>query len=158
MDDTGFVDQLDRLDGYTVQVVYQNQDFGTYTVENGAITVYNPLEIADNVQIGLLYDVEIKPMYPYSSPTSSPFEKQIYRIYVDYYESLNFYINGILVQYQDFNEIQLGLPLTPKTDTAIFSPVSGYNRFNEDLIVITQTSPFDLQILAIGYQIISAVL
>lgn len=159
MSSNGLVTGLDRLNGYVVQVVYQNQDFGNdYLVTNGEITVRNPDQIIGNVQIGLLYDVEIKPMYPYYSATSAPFEKNLERIYIDYYQSLNFEINGILVQYQNFQDIQLGLPLMPRTDTAIFSPVDGYNRFDPDAIVITQSSPFDLQILSIGYQLVMAVL
>lgn len=158
MESTGLVTQLDRLNGYRVQVIYQNQDFGQYDVADGQIEVTNPEEITGTVQIGLLYNVEIKPMYPFYSATSSSFEKQISRIYIDYYQSLNFYINGDLVQYQNFHEIQLGLPLVPKTDTAIYSPVSGYSRFDDEAIVITQSSPFDLQILSIGYQIEMAVL
>lgn len=158
MDSTGLVQQLDRFDGYVVQVVYDDQDYGQYTVENGEITVNNPQEITSAVQIGLLYDVEIKPMYPFYGSTSAPFEKQLSRVYIDYYQSLNFFINGKLVQYQDFQEIQMGLPLVPKTATAIFSPVSGYSRFDPESIVITQSSPFDLQILAIGYQIEMAVI
>jgi len=154
----GDVNQLDRLDGYTVQVVYQNQDYGQYLVEDGAISVKNPLGNEGAVTVGLLYDIEIKPMYPFFSATSSPFEKQINRIYIDYYASLNFYINGKLVQYQSFSDVQLNLPLIPRTGTAIFAPVSGYARFDEEAIVITQSSPFDLQILSIGYQIDMAVI
>jgi hypothetical protein len=138
--------------------VYQNQDFGQYLVVDGQITVSNPDSIAAVVQVGLLYDVEIKPMYPFYSSTSSPFEKQLSRVYIDYYQSLNFFINGKLVQYQSFHDIQLGLPLIPRTDTAIFSPVSGYSRFDPESIVITQSSPFDLQILSIGYQLDMAVI
>lgn len=159
MNADGSVTDLYRLEGYTVQVVYQNQDYGNdYVVTNGAITVNNPLMNQGQVQIGLLYDVEIRPMYPFSGATSSPFEKQLSRVYIDYYQSLDFQINGKLVQYQNFLEIQNHLPLVPKTDTAIFSPVSGYARFDRDSIVITQSSPFDLQILAIGYQIEQAVI
>lgn len=155
---SGLVTQLQRFNGYVVQVVYQNQDFGKYLVVDGEITVANPLEFEGIVQIGLLYDVEIKPMYPFYSSTSAAFEKQISRIYIDYYQSLNFFINGDLVQYQSFHDVQLGLPLIPRTDTAIYSPVSGYARFDDEAIVITQSSPFDLQILSIGYQIDMAVI
>lgn len=158
MESDGTVRYLDRFNGYTVQVTYLNQDFGQYIVVDGQITVHNPDEIASTVQIGLLYDVEIKPMYPFYSSTSSPFEKQLSRIYIDYYLSLNFFINGKLVQYQNFHEIQQNLPLIPKTGTAIFSPVSGYSRFDSEAVVITQSSPFDLQILAIGYEIDMAVI
>jgi hypothetical protein len=158
MESTGIVAGLERFNGYTVQVVYENQDFGQYEVIGGTITVNNPDEIADNVQIGLLYDVEIKPMYPFIGSAAAPFFKNLSRIYVDYYQSLNFRINGKLVAYQNFQEIQEGLPLVPKTGTEIFAPVSGWQRFDGDAIVITQTSPFDLQILGISYQIESAVI
>ena len=156
MQSSGLVTGLSLLDGYTVQVVYQNQDFGQYLVVGGEITVNNPQEIADTVMIGLLYDVEITPMYIFAGSAAAPFMKQMSRIYVDYYQSLNFYINDKLVPYQTYAEIQAGLPLTPKTDTAIIAPVSGYSRFST--FSITQSSPFDLQILSIGYQIESAVI
>lgn len=155
---SGLITTLERFEGYTVQVVYNDQDYGQYLVVNGQITASNPLASEGQVSVGLLYDVEIIPMYPFYSATSAPFEKQLSRIYIDYYQSLNFFINGDLVQYQSFQEIQLGLPLIPKTDTAIYSPVSGYSRFDAEAIVITQSSPFDLQILSIGYEIDMAVI
>lgn len=156
MNSAGLITGLDILDGYTVQVVFQNQDFGQYLVEGGKITVDNPNELSGTATIGLLYNVEIIPMYLFSGGISSPFFKNISRIYVDYYLSLDFSINGKLVPYQNFREIQEGLPLTPKTDTAIVSPVSGWERFST--FSITQSSPFDLQILSIAYQIKDAVL
>ena len=105
--------------------------------------------------IGLLYDVEIKPMYFFDAPAASPFKKQVTRIYVDYYNSIDFSINGNLVPYQNFPLFN-GKPLVPQTDTAIVAPFSGWNRF--ETLSITQTSPFDLQILSIGYQVSSAVI
>lgn len=156
MASSGLVTGLNLLNGYTVQVVYKNQDFGQYLVQNNQITVNNPQAIADTVMIGLLYDVEITPMYLFSEPAGAPFKKQMTRIYVDYFNSLNFYINGNLVPYQNFADIQAGLPLVPQTDTAIVAPFSGWNRFAT--FSITQSSPFDLQITSIGYQISSAVI
>jgi hypothetical protein len=156
MASSGLITGLDDFNGYTVQVVYNNQDFGTYLVVDGEITVDNPNEIADSVQVGQLYDVVITPMYLFAGKNAAPFFKQMSRIYVDYYNSLNFYINGKLVPYQTYAEIQAGMPLTPKTDTAIIAPVSGYDRFST--FSITQSSPFDLQILSIGYQISGAVI
>jgi len=161
MQTSGLVTGLDLLDGYTVQVVYKNQDFGQYLVQGNQITVNNPSGINDTVSIGLLYDVNIVPMYPYAGAQESAFKKQVNRIYVDYYNSLDFSINGNLVPYQSFADIQAGLPLTPQTDTAIVAPFSGWNRFNNNgvpIISITQSSPFDLQILSIGYQIAAAVI
>ena len=158
MDSNGLIFLPDYLNGYMAQVIFENQDFGQYLVTNSGIDVFNPNNLEGIAQVGLLYNVEIIPMYPFVSSTASPFEKILSRVYIDYYQSLNFMVNGILVKYQSFHDIQLGLPLLPRTDTFIYAPVEGYNRFDSEAIVITQSSPFDLQILSIGYQIDSAVI
>ena len=151
MASSGVITGLSLLDGYTVQVVYQGQDFGEYLVVGGQITVYNPGLISDTVSVGLLYDVDITVMYLFAGQDASPFYKHMHRIYVDYYQSLDFYVNGKLVPYQNYADIQAMLPLTPQTGTAIVDPVSGYDRFGT--FSITQSSPFDLQILGVAYQI-----
>ncbi len=158
MDTSGLVTGLDRFNGYTIQVVYKNQDFGKYLVINGEITVNNPNEIDDTIQVGFLYDVELRAMYPFGGAQNAPLFKNITNIYVDYFESLNFYINNTFIPYQSFADIRAGLPLVPKTDTAILTSVNGWSRFDRDAIVITQSSPFDLQILGIAYQIDVAVI
>ena len=156
MASSGLVTGLSALNGYTVQVVYENQDFGQYLVSGGQITVDNPTAIADTVIIGLLYDVIITPMYFFDSAEASPFLKSVTRIYVDYYNSLNFTVNGKLVPYQNFQFIQQGLPLVPQTGTAIIDCAIGYDRFST--FSIKQSSPFDLQITAIAYQVDAAVI
>jgi hypothetical protein len=161
MASSGVITGLDIFDGYIVQVVYKKQDFGEYLVVGGQITVDNPGLIADTVTVGLLYNVTLTPMYPFTETVESPFKKQVQRVYVDYYNSLDFNINGDLVPYQNFADIMAGLPLTPQTDTAIVDTFFGWNRFDNDgvpIISITQSSPFDLQILGIGYQVDSAVI
>jgi hypothetical protein len=160
MQSSGLVTGLNLLNGYTVQVVYDNQDFGQYVVQNNQITVYNPSGIVDTVMIGLLYNVACVPMYPFASAGASAFKKQVTRIYVDYYNSINFQVNGYQVPYQYF-PLTSGAPLVPQTETAIVAPFYGWNRFNADgapIISITQSSPFDLQITSIGYQVDAAVL
>ena len=155
MASSGLITGLEALAGYTVQVVYENQDYGEYVVNDaGEITVNNPEEIADTVTVGLLYDVDAETMFLFAGQTASPFFKQITRIYVDYYQSLDFYVNDKLVNYQEFADIQQGLPLAPRDGTAIIEPYDGWERFAT--ISITQRSPFDLQILSIGYQIAAA--
>lgn len=156
IDADGLVTGLSTLEGYKVQVVYNNQDYGQYTVEDGQITVDNPPGLDTTVEIGFLYDVAFESMYIFAGAAASPLMKNSNRIYVDYYQSLNFYINGKLVNYQNFAAIQAGLPLVPQTDTAIVTPVSGWSRYQT--IRIEQSSPFDLQILGIAYQIDLAVI
>lgn len=156
MDEDGIISGLDIFNGYEVQVTYLGQDYGIEIVEDGSITVSNPKRISDTVLVGLRYDVKIKPMYIFGGQNNAPFKKSINQIYVDYYESLDFKINGKLVPYQTFSDIQNNIPLSPKTDTAIVDIVHGWERF--DTIEITQSSPFDLQILSIGYMVSAAVI
>jgi hypothetical protein len=158
MDSDGLITGLDMFNGYTVQVIFENQDFGEYLVVDGEITVENPLGLAGDAFVGLLYDVDILPMFPFYDTAAAPFMKNVSRVYVDYYQSLDFNINGKLIPYQSFSDIQQGLPLQPQTGTAIIAPVSGWSRFDNEMLRITQSSPFDLQILSIGYQIEMAVL
>ncbi len=161
MNSAGLISGLSEYNGYTVEVVFDGQDFGEYVVDAGVIMVSNPHAVSGVVTVGLLYDVAIVPMYPFSGEAESAFKKQVKRIYVDYHHSLDFEINNQLVPYQNFEEIQAGLSISPKTDTEIVTPFFGWNRFDAEgtpIISITQSSPFDLQITSIGYQIESAVI
>lgn len=157
MNSAGLVTGLSLLNGYVVQAVFQGQDYGQYLVVGGEITVINPSAYSGTITIGLLYDAELIPMYPFSGAAESPFMKQVQRIYVDYYLSLDFTVNDKLVPYQQFGSFFL----TPQTDTAIIAPFSGWNRFDQDgvpIIAIRQSSPFDLVITSIGYEIASAII
>lgn len=148
---TGIVTGLSQFDGYNVQVVFNSQDFGIYLVHNGQITVTNPNAYSGAVQVGLLYLFDVEPMFIFAGAQAATYTKAISKIYVDYFNSLNFYINGTLVNYQNFADIQAGLPLTPQSGTAEIRPVDGWNMFKS--FRITQNSPFDCQILSITYQV-----
>jgi len=148
---TGLVTGLDQFNGYVVEIFFENQDYGQYEVVDGEVTVVNPDEDSGVVQVGFLYPIEIITMFLFMGPNKSNWTKHITEINVDYFESLNFFINDKLVPYQQFEFIQDGEPLTPQTDTATIYPTRGWNRFST--IKITQNSPFDCQILGISYEI-----
>lgn len=152
----GVITGLGLLEGYFVQVIYNNQDYGQYTVVDEQITVDNPPSGAVTVQVGLLYDMNLTPMYLFGGPTQSNYFKKISKIFVDYYQSLDFYIDGVLVNYQNFDDIQAGLPLQLQTGTATIYPVNGWNQFAT--FSITQSSPFDCQITGIAYQITESII
>lgn len=153
------VSGLDALDGYYAEIVYQNQDYGESLDVNGnpapvvagQCYVFNPNGVTGHVTVGLLYSCALSPMYVFAGAVEADYYKQITRIYVDYYNSLDFEINGVTVPFQNFSAIQAGLPLLPETDTAVSSVMSGWDRFYT--FVVTQNSPFDLQITSIAYQI-----
>ncbi len=159
MANTGVVTGLTQFNGYTVQVIFPNpttQDFGQYLVQNGQITVNNPNGYSGTVQVGLLYEVDLQVMFLFSGATQADYFKNVGKIWVDYYDSLNFYVNGTLVNYQNFADIQAGLPLTPQSGTAVLRPVSGWSMFST--FNINQSSPFDLVITSISYTIDSTII
>jgi len=151
MDTDGLVTGLEQFEGYVVEVFFENQDYGQYEVVGGEVTADNPNEDSGDVQVGFLYPFEIETMFIFAGAERSNWTKHITEINVDYFESLNFFINGKLVAYQQYDLIQEEAPLTPQTDTAIIYPARGWNRFST--VKITQNSPFDCQILGISYNI-----
>lgn len=156
MNTAGLVTGLDVLNGYDVDVVFNGSDYGTYRVVGSQIDVDNPEGVEGPVQVGMLFDVILRPMYVYASPIKTNFFKTIKRIYVDYYQSLDFVVNDQQVPYQYFSNIQSGAGLVPVTDTAVVDAVLGYERFQT--FTISQRSPFDLVISAIAYEIDSALI
>lgn len=146
----GLITGLTEYNGYNVQVVINNQDYGQYMVEDGQITVRN-VSVIEAATIGLLYNNEVVTMDFYSGNSTYAYFKQISRIYVDYYQSLDFNINGKLVNYRYFSDIQNEIPISPKDGTAIVASVDGFNRSSN--LTITQNSPFGLNITGITYEV-----
>jgi len=159
MSQLSLISGLDHLNGYYAEITFDNQDYGQSLdvngnpapVTGGVCYVFNPNGAYGHVTVGLIYNVQLSPMYVFAGAEGADYYKQITRIYVDYYLSLDFEINGVTVPYQNFIRIQDGIPLEPLTGTAVFPAVSGWNRFYT--FNITQESPFDLQVTSIAYQI-----
>jgi len=147
----GVITGLTDYEGYTVSVVFEGQGFGDYVVSSGQITVDNPDMDTGDCTVGLTYNVEIKPLSPFDGAKLTDAFKKTSFIYIDYFNSLNFNVNGKLVPYKTFAEIQAGDELMPKTGTAKISTAKGW-RITQD-IEITQSSPLPLSILSISYQI-----
>lgn len=155
MDISGNVLGLDIFDGYQVQVIYQNQDYGQYTVNNGSIIVANQGQTGA-VQIGLLYESDIVPMYLFQDVQNTVSHKKISRVYIDYYNSLGVYVNDTLINFQSFSNIQNGIPLAPQTGTWVVDLVDGWHMYQT--FTISQSAPFDMQIIGITYLIESQII
>ena len=164
----GTITGLSNYEGYDVQVAFLDpstntlNDLGVHKVVGGTVIGDNPNAYSGDTHIGFLYDVELRPMYVLAGSTAyksgkneTYYIKNYNRIYVDYIASANFYVNGTLVDYQNFADIRQQLGIVPKTGTAIIAAQGGWNRFSA--FSITQSSPFDLQITAIAYQIDAAI-
>ena len=147
----GVIEDLNRFEGMSVQIIFEDQDYGLYVVKDGKIQVNNPEKKMGPCFVGLLYPVEIIPMYFYAGSSNADLMKQITKVYVEYFQSLNFYINEQLTNYQVFTDIQQAKNLSPQSGTAIITPVFSWNR--DKTFVIKQNAPFDLNITAIAYQV-----
>ena len=155
----GIITGLDAYDGYVMQIVFDGQDYGltqnsaghVAAITGGIAYVNNPEGNTGDTQIGFLYDIVVTPMYVFAGALQSNYFKFISRIFIDYYLSLDFQVNGYQVPYQMFAVNNQFVPLTPQTDTFVIGSEQGWHRF--DTLTITQSSPFDLQITAIAYQI-----
>ena len=151
MDADGLILIDPMYEGYTVQIIFDNQDFGQYVVEGGQVIADNVNRFSGSVVYGFIYPFEIETMNIFYGENRSNWAKHLTQINVDYFESLNFYINNKLVPYQKYSLIQAGLPLVLQTDTAIIYPARGWDRFST--VKITQNSPFNCEILGISYEI-----
>lgn len=166
----GAVSGLNNFNGYVVCAISSNAmsgafNYGEATVSGGAVQ-FDTIA-SDSVYLGIIYDTKIIPMYLYAGQNEADYFKNISRIYVDYLDSLDFYVDNTFVNYQSFILPMPGgsmtyPPLLPQTGTAVVSSVNGwYNPINLDrstTFSITQHSPFDLQIVSISYQIQSVIM
>lgn len=147
----GVITGLDKFNGYTVTVVYNGQDFGSYLVEDNEITVLDPPDEGEQVYVGLIYNVNIRTMFIYGGPNMMNAAKKVSKIYVDYTDSLAFEVNGAPVPYYNENDIMNDVPLTPQSGQFETGCADSWQR--EQTIEITQSAPFDLQIQSIAYQV-----
>lgn len=148
---------LKPYNGYPARVVYFDkyntlQDLGEYKVVNSKIKLKNYYDDNTSFYVGFTYSVEITPMYFYLGPNQSTTKKTVSQVIVEYYDSLDFYVDNSLVKYQDYKEIND--KLLPKTGCIEQSFLKGHERYNT--FKITQKSPFNLCITSISYKITGA--
>ncbi len=148
----GIVTGLTDYEGYTVSVAFNGQDFGDYKVAGGSITVVIPPSfVPGDSTIGFTYDAELKPLSIFDGERLTDAFKKTSYVYVDFFQTIDFRLNGKLVPYQTFAEIQAGDPLMPKTGRVRLGTGNGY-QLTED-VTISQSTPLSLTILAISYQV-----
>lgn len=167
---SGLVTGIDYLNGYNAHAVSPTGDLGgSMQLVNGVLLpapvtagqAYfdnsNDPTYSGNVTVGILFENDVTPMFTFAGANETNFYKNITRIFVDYFQSLDFRINGTQVLFQDFREIAaIGYNLTSRSGTAVISPVNGWNRFNT--FTISQVSPYDLIITGISYEVEAAII
>jgi hypothetical protein len=156
MSQTGVVSGLVFFENYWMQAIINGQDYGQYLVQGGTITVEGTFSQAQNITLGILFPVRIIPMYIFAGAQQYAYFKNISRVFVDYYNSLNFTVNGMRVNYLTFTDVQHQVPLHAQSGTAVINPVDGWNRFST--ITIYQNAPFDLNIISVGYQVNASII
>ncbi len=147
------IDGLAQWNGYTFTLRHGTNEYDNYLVVDGQITVSNELVPGDVVQLGLTFDVVLETMYIYAGPNLMDAYKRVTKIYVDYYNSLAFQVNGVTVPYQKYTALQDQTPLVPESGQYKTGCADGWKQ--EQTILVTQHNSFDLQIQSISYQVTS---
>lgn len=154
MEDNGTINDLDEYEGTKINVIVERQNYGQFMVQNGTVIVPRVTN-GSTVVVGWLFSRQIIPMYLTAGSGREMYLKKSYKIYVDYVNSLSFTINGRLVKYQNFFDIQRGIPIGPRSGTETVSVVGDYKMFST--FSIEQNSPFDMEIVGIAYQLVSSI-
>lgn len=150
------IENLNAYEGYSLRVITYNeafvpQDYGVHEVVDGVITLDKMPKNTRNVMVGFTYDVEITPMYFWYGTSNSNIPKHVVQVIVEYYQSIDFYIDGKIAKYQYFDDISKKKGLVPHSGYVTKDLLHGYKRY--DTFTISQRSPFNLCVTSISYKI-----
>ncbi len=154
---TTVITGLDHLNDKTVHVrgeVIDGQGFFVFpadTVLGGQITLDTAVV---GVEVGLPFTPIIQPM-PVQVGTRMGqtlyVPKRITRLFIDFYESVGVYADGILIPYLSFGGEVLDQPPQIKTDFQEIPWLHGWDA--RQAPVLSQNDPVPMTILGIGYEV-----
>lgn len=154
---TTVITGLDHLDDKTVHVRGEITDgegfyvFPSDTVIGGQITLDNAVV---NVEVGLPFTPLIQPM-PVQVPSQVGqtiyIPKRLTRYFIDFYESIGVFVDGVLIPYLSFGSTVLDQVPEPKTGLVEQVNLGGWDR--RQAPSITQSDPVPMTILGIGYEV-----
>ena len=142
---------LEHLEGQVVQVRGDGYVLTDQTVASGEITIE---KTSTEVEVGLEYNPLIKPMPVQVNTQTGPttyIKKRIIRAFVDYYESIGVVVDSVPIPYLNFDDDVLLNAPSAKTGIYEYNNLSDWER--RESISITQTQPFPMTILGVGYEI-----
>lgn len=145
------VASLGFLEGRTVKVKADGFVLQDRVVTGGQITLE---QAVTDVEVGLGFDVEVEllpPPMPNNMQINAYTKKKVSRFFVDYYETLGIYVNGILVPFLEFGNHVLDQAPIPKTG---FSEVGFMSEFNpRETVTITQKDPLPFLLLGTAMEV-----
>lgn len=142
---------LNYLEGQLVQVRGDGASLTPKTVTGGSITIDKAVT---NVEVGLRYDTLLTTMpvqVESQSGSTAYIKKRITKVFVDYYESLNILVNGVMIPYREFGDDAYEQPPTPKTGIFELNNLDDWDA--RKTVSITQTVPGPITILGVGYEV-----
>lgn len=127
---------LDHLEGATVKLSADGVILPERIVSSGSITLETDEQTYTNVQIGLLFTPELKPM-PISTNIGSGINamrlKRIVRMNVRVHETSGLYIDGIAIAVRNFDDVpDSPLDAAPEVKTGIIDDVLGTIGWDRD--------------------------
>lgn len=146
---TSTITGLGDLEGKAVFVTADGYIAGKHTVKDGMVTLDSP---ASSVSVGIAYTPEIVPL-PINIQTQVGNNlyknKSVKNVYIDYVNSRGIYVNDFKIPMDELDGFNA--PPTPKTGVYIYSPMQGWEPFEE--LIITQKEPLPMTIRAIGREV-----
>jgi len=145
------IGNLTHLEGETVEIIADGFVVTPQVVVGGEVTV----ETAASVfEIGLNVETELKTM-PVNVTSENgpllPVPKRLPRDFIDILDTQGIEINGVLLRNLLFSEDFIDDPLPLRSGLFEISNLDGWDR--RQSISITQSRPFKMTILGIGYEV-----
>ena len=146
-DGSGVVASLDAYESTTVYVIRQSDNYfyGGFQVSGNQINID---DFNADVYVGYLFDCEIELLNYFYGEDSFNYPKKISKLYVDYYNSQNFSVNGTKVPQLSLNN---GIEII-KTGVYEERPLLGWFK-DSSLSILQERSPYNLNITKIQYEI-----
>jgi hypothetical protein len=147
---TTTVTGLNYLNGQVVQVVADGYVLQNKTVVGGQITLENPSNV---IKVGLPFTSTLVPLPPVLIQQSGMLyqQKHIRNLYISYYNTIGATIQGFGIPVVNMQQIVIGALPEPETGVFEYTLMQGWGGANPDPIMVTQSAPLPMTILALSY-------
>jgi hypothetical protein len=141
---------LDHLNGQSVQILADGFWIPNQTVFAGQITLTTAASV---VKVGLEFDTTLVPLPPALPLVPGMLYKprHIRNLYINYYNSVGATVQSYGMPVQDMQQIVLNAPVVPQTGVFEYTLMNGWGGATPDDIIIQQSAPLPMTILALSY-------
>ncbi len=149
---TSTIRDLDDYNETTITIKADGKFIGDFLVQSNEVTLDNPIEVI-SFEVGYNYIptlATMPPSFQTQNGDGTYMKKRIIRVFVDLFESAAVTVDGALIPFTRFGNKGFE---EPDLVTAV-AEIVNLNGFNfRESPVISQTEPYPMTVLGIGYEI-----